>query len=517
MRKPNRRKSFRAASLCALLLAPAGLVSVQACTDLDESPPSAITPESFFKNSDEVIGGLASVYANLRNTLEQYYNLSQVGADEHIVPTRGTDWFDGGRWLEMDRQAWTPISPSGIDDVNAAWNNMFAGVARANVLLAALETVEVPDKEVVVAEARTLRAYYYYCLLDLFGGVPVVTTTEVAARPRDTADSVFRFIESELLAAREALPATRPAAEYGRVTKGAADAILASLYLNAQVFTGELSATGLTPGAPRWDDAIAAADRVINSGLYTLAADWKSNFTPTNESSPENIFTIRMVPQDGLGLNFAYRHSHYNQISPQPWNGFATIADVYNQFDAADLRREIFLVGPQRHLLTGEPVTDRQGNPLVFTVEIQDPTQASEGEGARIYKFPVDPAVDNGSSGNDYPWFRLAEMYLIKAEALNELGDTPGAVDLVNLVRARVFEPDKPVTAADQATFRNVILQERLFEFTGEGKRRQDLIRHGKWTDAWLFKEAREPYRVRMPIPQTQINSNPMLTQNAGY
>jgi hypothetical protein len=123
--------------------------------------------------------------------------------------------------------------------MNGSWNNSFTGIARANVLLEALDRVDVPNEAAIVAELRTLRGFYYYLLMDMFGGVPIVTTTEIKARARDTRDSVFKFIESELLDARTDLPDSWPAASNGRLTKGAADAILASMYLNAGVWMKE--------------------------------------------------------------------------------------------------------------------------------------------------------------------------------------------------------------------------------------------------------------------------------------
>jgi len=189
------------------------------------------------------------------------------------------------------------------------------------------------------------------------------------------------------------------------------------------------------------------------------------------------------------------------------------LAETYNAFDADDQRRDIFLVGPQVNVLTGDPVDDRSGNPLVFTVDIADETQATEGEGTRIMKWPPDPDHVSQNNGNDFPLFRLGEIYLIKAEALLEEGNSAEALQLVNTLRARVFEPDEPLAAID----RDVLLQERLFELTAEAKRRQDLIRFGKYTDAWAFKQAGAPHLVLMPIPQSQLDANPELTQNSGY
>ncbi len=164
-------------------------------------------------------------------------------------------------------------------------------------------------------------------------------------------------------------------------------------------------------------------------------------------------------------------------------------------------------------------MSDRTGQPLFFTPQINDATAATEGEGVRIYKFPADPNASGQFHGNDYPYFRLGEIYLIKAEALNELGRTDEAIALVNsTIRARVFSPPKPLPLGmSQAAFRDAILDERLFELTAEAKRRQDLIRHDKYLLPWSFKEQREPYRILMPIPPSQLNANPLLVQNAGY
>lgn len=509
---------WRAGRLSAALLVPAATL-LQGCTDLEETPTSAITPNNFFKNSDEVIGGVASVYAALRGTMWGYYNLSQVSTDENVVPTRGSDWFDNGRWLDLYRHTWTPTSGSGLEDISGVWNDLFSGVARANVVLNALETTDVPNKATIVAEMQALRAFYYYLLMDFFGGVPIVTTTEVIPREQATRAEVFAFIEGELTQARAALPDNWPAENYGRLTKGAVDAVLANMYLNAQVFTGTVTASGLTKGPAKWNEAIVAADRVLNSGRYRLNPDWRANFSATNKNSPENIFVVRHSTQvPGIGLTFVMRMGHYNSFSASPWNGFSTIADTYNAFDNADDRKKVFLVGPQVDLLTGAPIRDRAGNPLIFTPEIRDVTQATEGEGARIYKYTVDPNFNAGDNGNDYVYFRLAEMMMIKAEAQNELGQTGAAVALVNQVRARAFSPARPLPAnISQTALRQAIFDERLFEFIGEAKRRQDMIRAGTYTNARLFKQASAPYRILMPIPQNQIETNPLLKQNAGY
>ena len=508
------------------------VLAAPACTDLTEVPQSAITPENFYRNEDEVIGGLASVYAQLRSTNDEYYNVSEISTDEMIVPTRGQDWYDNGKWLDIHRQTFSPASPAGLDNINSAWVNLFQGVARANVVLAGIQNVAFTSKATVTAELRVLRAFYYFLLSDLFGGVPIVTDVDIAARAQNTRTEVFNFIESELKAARPDLPAKWSQDMNGRVTQGTVDAMLASLYLNAQVFTGTVTAAGLQPGTQRWQDALTAANAVINSGNYALATDasmacgtpgcgWRKNFTADNNLTPEIIFAVKYLNVTDIGLNFLMRALHYNQYSgaEAPWNGFSTLADTYNAFDPADRRVSIFLAGPQVNLATGQPALDRQGNPLVFDPNIPNVTAASEGAGVRIDKWPIDPNHVNRNNGNDYAWFRLGEMYLIRAEAENELGQTAAAIADINLLRARVFSPPKPISASlTQAQVRDAILQERLFELTAEGKRRQDLIRMNKYTQGtWYAKTAFDPWKVLMPIPQTQIETNPLLVQNPGY
>ena len=521
-------QSIRRVATCAMLLV-AALGIAPGCTNLTEVPKDALTPDNAFKTDAEVLAGVASVYAGLRGTLWGYYNLSEITTDELIVPTRGQDWYDNGRWLEIHRQTWGSNSGSALDDMNGTWNTLFSGVAKANLMIDVINKAGGANKDQTIAELRTLRAWYYYMLMDFFGGVPLVTTTELGTNARVSRDSLFRFVEKELNDSRAALPVSWPADSKGRVTRGVADAILASLYLNAQVFTGTVGAAGLTKGPARWADAITAADRVISSGQYSLATDWKKNFSTDNHDSPENIFVINESSSPSLGMSIAMRGLHYNMLAPEPWNGFAMLADTYRAFDPADDRRSVILIGQQYSYNTGLPVNDRQGKPLVFTDTINDVTKAAENEGPRLMKFPPLPGAPNGDSHpNNFPFFRLAEMYLIKAEALNEQGSPGLAATQLNIVRDRHFNPPKSIVATSQAQMRTAILNERLFELAGEAKRRQDLIRAGTFTAsrrdcmsaapaAGCIKPVTEPYRILFPIPSTQMQTNAKLVQNPGY
>src|SRR5439155_8055843 len=220
----------------------------------------------------------------------------------------------------------------------------------------------------------------------------------------------------------------------GRVTKGAVNALLANMYINARVFKNEGAGSGISAtsyntcrgvlvsgGKDACQAAIDVADSIITSGVYQLAPAFTDNFSPDNATSPENIFVIKFADADGLGFDMVMRTLHYNQFTPSPWNGFAALAQTYNAFAAGDTRRNVLLQGPQVNVETGLPTETRDHNPLNFSITIGNVTQATEGEGTRIYKWPIDKKHVQQYNGNDYAWLRLAEVYLIKAEALNEL------------------------------------------------------------------------------------------------
>src|SRR5205809_4482377 len=175
MKLPFVTTSIGAVGLLGLLLVP-----LQGCTNLDETPTSQITPGNFFRTEAEVLAGLAGVYAQLRSTAPEggLYDANEVSTDEIVVPIRGKDWNDNGQWIDLHNATWTPTSIATTNFFNGAWNTAYTGVARANLFLSAMENSTVPNKARYVAEGRTLRAFYYYLLMDMFGGVPIVTTTD---------------------------------------------------------------------------------------------------------------------------------------------------------------------------------------------------------------------------------------------------------------------------------------------------------------------------------------------------
>lgn len=540
--------------LRALLVIPVFFVG-ETCTKLTEVPHGALTPSTAFHSDEEVLAGLAGVYAQMRSTESngEFAAMEELSTDALVVPTRGSDWYDNGQWLDIHRQTWGANTAGALSFLTGSWNDLFSGVAKANLMISVVDGSTAANKDTISAELRTLRAWYYYMLQDMFGGVPLVTTTELKQVARSKRSDVFSFIESELTAALPNLPDTWPSQYYGRVTKGVANAILASLYLNAGVFDkdcGPAPCSGVSPnsynschgisvagGKDACQAAIDAANAVINSGAgatYQLSANWADNFSTSNKGSKENIFVVvhSNSPQS-IGGDWPMRTLHYNQLNTgdgSPWNGFATTAEYYAQFDTTDARQRMWLTGRGYSFepsTLGQPVNDRNGNPLIFTQQIPDLTKANEGNGIRFNKFPPQADPPHGSAQpNDFTWFRLAEMYLIRAEASNELGTGTPVAD-INLVRTRAHVAN--VNPSGQTAIRQAILTERALEFAGEGKRRTDLIRFGQflsWTEASANgvcsvhtcpRSASDAFRVVFPISTNALGSNPLLVQNAGY
>ena len=534
-------------ALRALLVIPVFIVG-ETCTKLTEVPPGALTPSTAFHTDAEVLAGLAGVYAQMRSSESngEFAAMEELSTDALVVPTRGSDWYDNGQWLDIHKQTWGANTAGALSFLTGSWNDLFSGVAKANLMISVVGTSGAANKDTVSAELRTLRAWYYYMLQDMFGGVPLVTTTELKQVARSTRPQVFSFIESELLASIPNLPDKWPSQYYGRVTKGVANAILASLYLNAAVFNkdcGPAACTGVSfnsynschgvtvsGGKDACVQAIAAANAVINSGgatpNYKLSAKWADNFSTTNKNSAENIFVVvHTNSTQAIGGDWPMRTLHYNQLNTgdgSPWNGFATTAEYYARFDTLnDDRSKMWLVNRGMSFETGLPVNDRNGNPLIFTPTIPDLTKANEGNGVRFNKFPPQPDPPHGSAQpNDFTWFRLAEMYLIRAEASYDNSDPVTALADLNRIHFLHTGANLNVSGANLL---KAILDERALEFAGEGKRRTDLIRAGgflSWTESsanGISATARDKHLLVFPISINALGSNPLLVQNNGY
>ncbi|MBN1415103.1 MAG: RagB/SusD family nutrient uptake outer membrane protein [Bacteroidales bacterium] len=495
-----------------------------ACTDLDETLYDIVETSSYGKTPSEIETIVGGTYASLRGfrdntsisypTCEYVFFLVECVSDEACIPTRGTDWYDGGRYQEAEYHTYTSINPM----VLSAWRYNYTGIAEVNKVIYQVDrsnqTQE--EKDLIKAELRGLRAYYYYNLLDLFGNVPLVIDFEDLNPPTTaTRLQVFNFVESELLNIVDDLSETPI---YGRFTQPVAYTLLARLYLNAEVFTEVLNDNGETetPGTPRWQDCINACDKVTG---YSLEPDYFTNFLTANEVSRENIFVIPYDHKAGTLGNYLNSMSyHYNQrlaFSPTgqwQWsaNGICGQPGLWSSFDDKDVRKKSMLEGEQINLATGSIVVMANGNPLIYTEEIVDFLHAEQNEGVRLNKYEV-KLDEVWERDHDWVVMRYAEVILMKAECLIRLGTPDLARPLIAQIRTRAGL-DTPASIDLE-----MLDDELKYEFVFEGHRRTDNIRSGDYFKASWIKPETPRWRGIFPIPQSEIDKNPQLKQNPGY
>ncbi|MFN8430981.1 MAG: RagB/SusD family nutrient uptake outer membrane protein [Spirosomataceae bacterium] len=500
----------------ALFIGAMSLVSFS-CSNLQD-----VALDKLDKSGAAPSAQLTSAFNQLGAFTDQanIYALQEHSTDEMQGPTRGTDWDDAGRWRNIHTHTWNGQS----SDVVGAWDGLNRGHALANEVIFASGV----DKA-TMAQALFIRSFYIFHIMDLFGQVPFKENTggTIVNKVLSRKEAAAKII-ADLTTALPDLPAATTA-NSGRGTKAAAQAIIAKVQLNMGVYNADPKTPGTigAPSAAELDAVIANCDAIINSGTYKLTTKYFDNFSPENtEKSTELIFAIASTKGQSLNAGSSIRNryfmtTHYNQ-NPSGWNGFTTLSDFYNSFEAGDARkggdvidasasglRYGWLAGVQ-YDKDGKALTDRQGNPLDFTLACSL-TNANEREGVRGIKYAPDFSNPD-APGNDYVFFRYADVVLMKAEALLRKGDKAGALTLVNQVRtARGAKAFTEVTEAN-------LLAERGREFYWEGWRRNDQIRFGKFNDPVVNRDKKsDGYRVLYPIPQKEIEINPNLKQNAGY
>ncbi|WP_010416918.1 RagB/SusD family nutrient uptake outer membrane protein [Anaerophaga thermohalophila] len=488
------------------------ITSVTSCTDLDEELFSQVESKDYGKTADEIETIVGGAYSSLRGfsddisisypTCEYVFFLSECTSDEACIPTRGTDWYDGGRYQEAQKHTWTADNAM----ILSAWRYCFQGLAKVNAIIYQVNQSELTEDEkfVINAELRGIRAYYYYLLLDMFGDVPVVTDFEDKELPaKSSRQEVFDFVESELLEIRDVLPSE---VIYGRFTQNVANTLLARLYLNAEVYTGN----------PRWQDCIDACEKV--SG-YSLEPDYFTNFLTENQVSREVIFAIPYDSEAGTVGNYLHSMTfHYKQpyaFSPTgdyPWcgNGICGQPGVYSSFDDADRRKDAMLEGEQINLATGSVINMDNGEPLIYTEEIENFENAKQNEGVRLFKYEV-KAGESWERDHDWVVMRYAEVLMMQAECYVRMGTPDLARPFIEPIRERAGM-DTPETIT--LDFLN---DEWLREFIFEGHRRTHNIRFGDFFEPWWEKGETPRYREVFPIPQSELDKNKNLVQNPNY
>ncbi len=532
------------------------LFTVLSSCSLDENPKDQIPEEEAYADAGALyrntvatlynyIGG-ATDGQGLQGTCRGIYDLQTFGSDEAMIPTRGTDWYDGGIWQELYRHDWTPGHPM----LGNAWSYLYKVITLCNRSLELLESHQHLLDEVqyveYTAEVRALRAIYYWYLMDLFGRIPIITTskTSLSQLEQMPRSQIFKFVCTEL---QQVCPnlhyenSARPGDYYGRVTYHVACFVLAKLMLNAEVYLDNnwtdgdhpdgsaltISVDGKTMNA--WEATIYYCDQLENAD-YELEELYTSNFEVHNENSNENIWVIPMDKDLYYNeMQYFFRSWHYRHAAAYGFTG-------ENGACATKRTLEIFKYGTwsedPRFLLNyydgivfdndRKIVRDRNGEvfeykPWEVELDLSD-SPYLETAGARMNKYVVDRnATKNGKlMDNDIVLFRLADVLLMHAEALLRNGQAEEGQDYFNAVRGRVDAPEKPLTLQN-------LLDERLLELCWEGWRRQDLIRFGKYEslfmgDQWDEKvDESDGHTTVFPIPGGMIDFNPNLTQNPGY
>jgi len=381
----------------------------------------------------------------------------------------------------------------------AQYSRMYTAIRDANVLLDNIRNVTSLSAAKLAqysAEARFIRAQAYTVLYYSFGPTPLITTAQtIDLKPfRASDDSMRQFIASELTAAAADLPVTPRA--YGAASKGAALGVLCKFYLNTK----------------QWQNCADVADRITALNNYSLFPDITRLFAVQNNHNNEYLYYFPCVTSPAGYGNIVMAHSFpLNYPILSNWVNFGTkfhiLTSVVNSFDAAD--RRLQMIDTIYKNIAGQTVrlnTDAQGNPLNKSAS---------------FKFVPDSSSLGVDMGNYVPMVRYADVLLSKAEALNNLhGPTQASFDLIDSVRRRAGLPDlDPSQYATTDALNNEILQERQWEFYGEGLRRQDLIRMGKFISSAQARGIAnaQPYHVLYPIPQMELQSNPNLKQNTGY
>ena len=505
------------------------------CTKLDETLNGQLSESQVSGGTGNAGALLNGVYDNIRGTFQDQagvYALWEMTTDELIGPTRGGDWDDNG--------AWRVLYAHKFDADQIRIREVFA--ALGGVMYSTTDLLRFNPSAQQKAEARMLRAFAEFMMLDGWGQVPYRDPGESNIQPPRVrkATEAIDYIIAELNAAIPDLP-NGPTT---KANKNAARVLLMKCYLNKGVYANRAAPTFAVADMSQ---VITLADQIISSGLYTFRPVYFDAFAPNNGTiGTENIWTQENIGGTSSANLRSRWHStmHYNQ-NPSGWNGFTTLSDFYNKFEASDKRKGInypytspsappnpgsrvnvgFLRGQQYNLNTDVALKDRTGAPLIFTDQIKIIEKGTNLEvtGIRAYKYPIDYQYDdNGNVDNDYVYFRLADVLLMKAEAILRGGtggtNTGGygntAVTLVNSVRTH---PSRSASLLASVTL-DQLIDERGRELYLESWRRQDLIRFGKLLSSRQEKAYEsDPKYLVFPIPNGQLAANPNLVQNPGY
>jgi hypothetical protein len=541
------------------------MLALGSCHKVAVTPNSLLTEDVFPTNDAQFQSVIGPLYTSLRGHWSlTYFFVSECTTDEAILPAYGGNWYDGNGYGQLHRHDWTKDHGW----ITTAWNDASNMVGLCNQTLYILRNAkEGSAKNTALSEVRTMRAFAFWELLDMFGNVPLDTVyPSPGLQAKTPRTQVFNFVESELKAVIPYLKTDVNSATYGKPTKWMAFSLLAKLYLNAKEYTG----------TAKNNECIAACDSVIASGKFAIEprSSYLQMFYPTNgPSMKEFVFAIPYDPATSNGYQFygrydlnrnlgiKYRYSgstpgnySYNQITmnltknnglvnSKPSGPRATLSSYLNSYflkDANDIRNNQWLYGLQ-YWPDGSPImvnTSKKGYNQFYTgadgsdtfsyhlyidsaiVLRQNPATLDLGNdeiawnsGARNIKFLADANSITRNQNNDVPVFRYSDILLMKAEAiLRNGGSAATALTLVNQVR-----DNRTTSSSWTSVTLDDIYAERCREFAWECWHRNDMIRFGKYENAYGFKTNADVYRRIFPIPTAALQTNNKLVQNDGY
>ena len=470
------------------------MLTVSCGKDFLNEPPRTVTIDDLIQNPEDGAPRLTgAVYSKLYDwdvSTFSWIGISSITSDD---AEKGSELGDAGTDKDLlDSWNFTASSFS----FNEQWIGLYDGIGRAAYALQYINDMELPqgEKDRYIAECKLLRAYFYFCLVRIYGGVPKVdkvlqSQEDIAtASVRASEAEIYAFIEADCNEAMAKLPSTIPAEENGRVSKWAATALLAKAYLYQK----------------KWAAAKTMCDQIIASGQFALLDDYAQIWREVGEFSSESIWEVNAIAT-GPTPKGVQQYSSVQDIRPRGWGFNVPSLDLVNAYEPNDVRKDATI------MFRGQTLWDGV---------IYNTTAPNERYNYKAYASPTMETYGGSpdQSNKNLRIFRYGEILLIKAEAEMELNNLTPAKDALNLIRERAGLGN--TTATTQAELRDAIYKERRLEMAFEHDRTFDLRRTGRAGAVLraLGKNYVDGKNDLFPIPQIQIDrSNGALTQNPGY
>jgi starch-binding outer membrane protein, SusD/RagB family len=474
------------------------LLSLTACSKLDEEPKSYLTTDQFYQNEEQATAAVNGIYRKLYESGQSLYNsLFQIG-----VEMASDDYIAGPRARNAHVRAISGLTHDASNDrMEQLWKQSYDAINAANIAIDRIDKIgEEKLKETartrLINEAKFLRALNYFNLVRWFGDIPIVLRETTSLTPealyveKSPESKVYEQIIQDLKDA-EALPNNYGASDVGRATSGAAKSLLAKVYLTRK----------------EWQKAADKSKEVIDSKTYVLFDDFADVFNVATKNGKEHIFSAQFKGNFNYQGNSLASRSAANEvpgINGDYSDALNKASGLYESFSSNDKRKAVTFITQMV-----SPVDNK-----TYTFE------------PHLYKY-YDPSVvgNQSQSSKNLPIIRFAEVLLIYAEASNEVNGAPtiDAYRAIDQVRTRAgitkFQDIAPALTADQ--FRDSVFQERRRELVYEYQRWFDLVRRGADYYVKALKAAGKtlaaPKHLHFPIPQREINLNPKLTQNPDW